>query len=180
MTAQSYQLQPFPDATGLPAIQISGTVARSANNQLTIDYKLEGAVNQIQLPSPNPEPLRRWELWETTCFELFIGCPETLNYWEFNFSPNGNWNAFALENYRKGIREESQIEQVNTIARNDSAGFQLETTIPLEPIVPADQSIELSITAVIETQEKNISFWATKHCSPEADFHQRNSFTIQL
>ena len=42
------------------------------------------------------------DLWQHTCFELFIGAKNDAEYYEFNFSPSGEWAAYEFRNYRDG------------------------------------------------------------------------------
>jgi hypothetical protein len=178
MTTHSFQLQPFPGSIA-PDIQIAGVVTRD-RRQLNIVYMVSGAIDRIQLPTLNPNPTREWELWETTCFEAFFGVPDELNYWELNLAPNGNWNAFALTNYREGIVNESGIESIAITTDRTFDRFTLSATIPLGAIVPARKPLEMSVTTVIQTQDQVTSYWAIAHCGSEADFHRRDSFGLKL
>ena len=42
---------------------------------LTLHYSLSGGLAPILLPASSPEPHRRDGLWQSTCFEAFIGQP---------------------------------------------------------------------------------------------------------
>jgi hypothetical protein len=178
MSTHSFQLQPFPGSVA-PDISITGVVTRD-RQQLNIVYMVSGAIDHIQLPALNPNPIRQLELWEKTCFECFIGLPEAQNYWEFNLAPNGNWNAFALIDYREGIAEEAKIESIVITTDRTNDRFTLSATIPLSAIVPARKPLEMSVTTVIQTQDGAISYWAIAHCGDTADFHRRDSFMITL
>jgi hypothetical protein len=178
MSTHSFQLQPFPGSAA-PDISITGVVTRD-RRQLNIVYMVSGAIDQIQLPALNPNPTQEWELWETTCFEAFFGVPDKLNYWELNLAPNGNWNAFALSNYREGIVNEAGIESVVITTDRTPDRFTLSATIPLSAIAPARKTLGMSITAVIQTQDQVTSYWAIAHCGDAADFHRRDSFVITL
>jgi hypothetical protein len=178
MNTHSFQLQPFPGSVA-PDIEITGVVTRD-RQQLNLVYMVSGAIDRIQLPALNPHPNRQWELWETTCFECFFGVPDELNYWELNLAPNGNWNAFGLLNYRAGIAEAAAIASVVITTDRTDDRFTLSATIPLGAIVPARKTLEMSVTAVIQTQDQAISYWAIAHCGSEADFHRRDSFVLTL
>jgi hypothetical protein len=178
MSTHSFQLQPFPGSVA-PDISITGVVTRD-RRQLNIVYMVSGALDTIQLPAPNPNPTRQWELWETTCFECFFGVPDELNYWELNLAPNQNWNAFGLTNYREGIAEASAIESIVITTDRTDDRFTLSATIPLGAIVPARKPLEMSVTTVIQTLDPVTSYWAIAHCGSEADFHRRDSFGLIL
>jgi hypothetical protein len=178
MSTHSFQLQPFPGSIA-PDISITGVITRD-RQQLNIVYIVSGSIDAIPLPSLNPLPTRQWELWETTCLECFIGLPEAQNYWEFNLAPNGNWNAFALTDYREGIAEAAEITSIVITTDRTVDRFTLSTTIPLSAIVPKGKPLEMSVTAVIQTQEQAVSYWAIAHCGNAADFHRRDSFQLAI
>jgi hypothetical protein len=178
MTTHSFQLQSFPGSV-VPDISITGVVTRD-RQQLNIVYIVSGAIDCIQLPTLNPKPTRQWELWETTCFEGFFGVPDELNYWELNLAPNGNWNAFGLTNYREGIAEAAAIGSIVMTTDRTDDRFTLSATIPIGPIVPARKPLEMSVTAVIQTQDQEVSYWAIAHCGTAADFHRRDSFQLAI
>ena len=58
----------------------------------------------LELPAP-VKPSRADRLWERTCFEVFLLDPKSGSYYEFNFSPSGNWAAYGFDGYRSGMRE---------------------------------------------------------------------------
>jgi hypothetical protein len=178
MTTHSFQLQPFP-ASLAPDIRITGVVTRD-RQQLNIVYIVSGAIDHIQLPPPKPNPIRQRELWETTCFECFIGLPNAVNYWELNLAPNGNWHAFALTDYREGMVNEERIASVVVATDRTVDRFTLSTMIPLNAIIRARKPLEMSVTAVIQTQDQAISYWSIAHCGDAADFHRRDSFVLTL
>ena len=47
-------------------------------------------------------------------------------------------------------------------------------------IVAADRAIEVGIAAVIELAGGGLTYWALTHPGPEADFHRRESFRVEL
>jgi hypothetical protein len=47
-------------------------------------------------------------------------------------------------------------------------------------IVPSEQKLEAAISAVIKLRNGKVTFWALTHPGPEADFHRRDSFIIEL
>jgi hypothetical protein len=181
--SQTLTLSPFCTDPASPNITLTGIVKRSPDNQLTLIYDVRGDIAALHLPSSELPPQRQDNLWETTCFECFIGQPQKSHYWEINLSPNRNWNVFTLSDYRKDIQETSQIGQVNVITNETDhreERFTLVAQLSLDPFVPIDCEIELSLTAVIQDKQNNCTYWAVSHRATEPDFHQRSSFIIQL
>jgi hypothetical protein len=176
---QAFSLIPFPAPT-IPEITITGNISRQ-NNLLALHYSLAGNLADIFLPSPAMPASRKDELWKTTCFEFFLGIKEQPQYWEFNISPSGDWNAYHMDAYRRvGFREEMSIQRLQLEAREEAGRFTLVTSVDLKPILRADQLLEVSITAVIQSREGNETYWALLHPASYADFHLRESFILAL
>jgi hypothetical protein len=173
----TFSLQPFPDAD-LPEIAIAGKLARHAN-QLHLRYEVSGDVAQIDFVPPAELPSRRSQLWKATCFEFFLGLPNSSRYWEFNLAPSGDWNVYRLEDYRTGMQEEAAIKLL-PFSMESGEIFTLNLHLDLSTIIQPEQVIELSITTVIKTLDGKFSYWALKHCGKQADFHLRNSFEIAI
>lgn len=173
----TFTLQPF--APPHPEITLTGTVVRDGDH-LAIAYRLSDPLAQVTLPSPSPSPNRRYDLWETTCFEFFLGLPHQPHYWEFNLSPSGDWNLFHLDAYRQNLKEAPEVRQLPFAVETDDAHLTLSLTFDLTSIMASTQPLDMAICAVIQTAQGSLSYWALTHCGPEADFHQRDSFILQI
>lgn len=65
-------------------------------------------------------------------------------------------NVYSFAAYRQGMKEEmGQINQAN-------------------------QAVEIAISAVIQGRGGHTSFWALAHRGPQADFHRRDGFVVEL
>ena len=175
----NFKLKPFPSDNLLPAIEINGTIDRQ-NNILSIGYQLSGDLSILEIPHPAVLPIRKDKLWEDTCFEFFLGIPSDRNYWEFNLSPSGDWNIFHLDDYRQGLREELIFTSLPVKIDRQPNLLSLVLAFDLGKIIAVERSIQVSMTTVIKLHQGKISYWALTHCGAEADFHLRNSFTIDL
>jgi hypothetical protein len=174
-----FSLIPF-SAHDAPDITIQGKVDRQ-KNIFFVQYQLAGNVGEILLPSPIASSARKDDLWRTTCFEFFIAVKDSPQYWEFNLSPSGDWNVYAIDAYRQvNMREETRIQQLQFNVQKKMERFSLETELDLSPILPEDVYIEAGITSVIKTKDGKESYWALIHPYPKADFHARNSFVIEI
>ena len=67
-----------------------------------LDFFVEAPPARLRLPAAAP-PERTDGLWEATCFELFL-LDANGGYFEFNFSPSGQWAAYRFDAYREGMR----------------------------------------------------------------------------
>jgi len=172
-----FTLIPFP-ADAIPPVKINGWIERQ-HNRLTLEYKLTEA-SEITIPTSAIDPLRQLDLWEHTCCEFFLGIKDSTEYWEFNLSPAGHWNAFHFLDYRQNIIEETAFETLPfRVAQKDNY-LHMSLEVDLNKIVQPEQSLEMGITAVIADRAEGLSYWALSHPGKEADFHSRSSFAIAL
>jgi hypothetical protein len=127
-------------------------------------------------------------LWQHTCLECFLGAAGQEAYWEFNLAPDGDWNVYALDGYRQGLRPEPSVEHLPFDCRwqsSPSDGLQLQLQLQAElPSRLAEQlrssrkgdagpALEWNVTAVLEQCDGTLSYWAVGHRPEPADFHWR-------
>lgn len=179
MNEQNFFLQPFNLTNSPSDIKITGSIARN-DNKLTICYALLGNLTKVEIPTPADLLKRKYDLWEETCFEFFVGIKNYPDYWEFNLSPAGHWNVFRLENYRQGLQEEMIVTSLPFSVEQKSDALLVTLEVDLNQFMPTEQSLEVGITTVIKSKEGNLSYWALTHCGEEADFHRRESFVVEL
>ncbi len=173
-----FELLPYP-ADHIPNIHVAVDIERN-ENQLSLLYGVKGAIDNILLPKPSVST-RQDDLWKATCFEFFFALPDAPDYWEANLSPSGAWNFYHMDAYRRiGFREETAIQSLPFEFRKADDKYLLNVSMNLMPILPAEQKILASITAIIQTKDGNETYWALAHPGPQADFHLRESFIIRL
>jgi hypothetical protein len=174
-----FALIPF-SAQKAPDISISGMVRRK-KNIFSVHYIITGDLGEIVFPLPTENTTRKDDLWRRTGFEFFLAAKGSPQYWEFNLSPSGDWNVYAMDAYRQvNMREETRIQRLQFNVQKKVERFSLEADIDLNQIIPEDILIEAGITSVIQTKDGKESFWALIHSHPEADFHLRNSFILEF
>jgi len=179
MMEHSFELIPLPDP-GIPKIKITGSLVREGN-VLTIRYTLSGTIEEVRFPHLIPQPGRRNDLWQTTCFEFFLAFPDQPQYWEFNLSPSGDWNAYRMDAYRQiSFQEEELIHGLHLDIRRNVDCYHLETVVDISPILVAEKQLLMGISCVIQTLDGHETYWALIHPSSQADFHQRESFILAL
>jgi hypothetical protein len=179
MTENHFSLIPFPDPE-IPDIQISGRASRE-NNLLYVACSLTGGHDKINIPQVALQPMRRDELWKESCFEFFLAIREQLQYWEFNMSPSGHWNIYHMDEYRRvGFREETAYQRLQFSVRREAGCVSVNAMIDLSPIVDAPEPIQLGIASIIQARDGHQTYWALAHPGPQADFHLRDSFSIQM
>lgn len=139
---------------------------------LMLSYSVTGDINELVLPAQG-EPGRADELWQTTCFELFLR-GDGADYREYNFSPSGQWAAYVFDSYRKGRRD---IPATITIA-TDGEAETLNLTASL--VTDLAEVTRLALTAVIEDRSGHKSFWAIAHPAGPPDFHHDACIALRL
>lgn len=179
MNGKGFFLRPFPSAGLLPHVTITGNIGRRSNI-LSLTYALLGPLAELVVPAPSDMRVRKNGLWEETCFEFFLGKRNSDHYWEFNLSPAGHWNVYRFTSYRQGMQEEPAFTSLlfSVRARPDALGLSLE--IDLDKIIPAEQALEVAVSAVIKTVDGKITYWALAHPGPQPDFHRRDGFIVEL
>ena len=159
--------EPHPTLTGCLAI---------SKDILRIAYDLSGLNCPSDLPTPSPNPARRLQLWQHTCFELLWGPLHHPNYWELNASPTGDWNVFAFPDYRHGMTEESRITDLQISTQHRPHGLGLACTIPIADLAHSGP-YRLAPAAIIRLADGQRTFWATHHPGEAPDFHHPSAFT---
>jgi hypothetical protein len=196
MSTIPFQLIPFgagdsAPGSGRETLEITGTLAIS-DGTLQITYRLRGDLGALAIAPPASQPERRDQLWQTTCLEVFLARPGQDDYWEYNLSSAGHWNVYHLDGYRRGLAPEPAYTQLPFQVQYDATQLTLVLQCPLPPAVTegalaeperqqgATRRLELGITAVVQACDGSLSYWALSHPGPEADFHRREGFSLQV
>jgi hypothetical protein len=174
-----FSLHPFPVAGMTPQLEISGRIDRH-DDSIAIEYLLQGDLDSVSINPPSATPTRKLELWTDTCFEFFMGVVGDRRYWEFNLAATGDWNVYALDDYRQGLRDEIAFASLPFTIDRTANSLQLKLEFDLGKMIKPDLKLEMAITAVIKSTQNEISYWALTHTGTEADFHRRDSFSIKL
>jgi hypothetical protein len=175
----TFSLKPFPSKQPPLNLQITGNIARKVN-QLNLCYILKGDLEEVVIAPPSDRPIRQHELWQNTCFEFFLGLKNSERYWEFNLSPAGHWNVYRFDAYRQGMQEEVALRTLPFRIEQRADRLKLALELNLDRIFSASQSFEVAITAVLKHRDDEVTYWALIHRGVEADFHLRESFTIEF
>ncbi len=178
-TDHPFALQPFESLPQLSGLAITGEISRRGQ-RLNIRYALQGPLDSVLIPPPAEVPCRLDELWQSTCFELFLAPSGSESYWEFNLSPAGHWNIYRLEGYRRGLASEPAYQQLALQVVRDPQELRLALEVDLPPGLEVDQPLEAAITAVIQQRSGLVSYWALVHGGLEPDFHHRDGFRLSL
>lgn len=172
-------LQCHPETPGSAIDGIAVEWSMSKTGTIWLRYHVSGNVGEIKLPDDLDRSARMDNLWENTCFELFLGEPAAEQYCELNFSPSGNWAAYGFERYRDGMNRLALPKAPAIHMDFSDTHIALEATLALPElwVVP---ELDAGLSAVIETQDGEKSLWALAHTGARPDFHHRDSFTLKM
>lgn len=171
-----YQLLPHSNhpPTAVSAIE-SRIIGRDAN-WLRARWRVEGS-QQLVVP-PFAGRGRADELWQTTCFELFLKPEGGSGYVELNLSPSERWNAYDFEAYRRGLAEREFPREPECTLRLGSTFAIFDAAIPVAGLPEGDCAMGLA--AVIEEHGGVKSYWALAHPEAKPDFHAPACFAAKL
>lgn len=144
--------------------------------ELSVEYVVTGDIAGLKLPAITM-PERRDNLWQATCFELFVALDDG-GYAEFNFSPSTCWAAYRFDGYRAGMRMVAGVEPVIEVTGTDHR-LVVAVRLDMAAMVP-DLDRRVGLSAVIEQADGNKSWWALVHPFDKPDFHHRDCFALQL
>ncbi|MHC1729213.1 MAG: DOMON-like domain-containing protein [Syntrophobacteraceae bacterium] len=179
MSCVKFSLRPFVITTPPPGIEITGSIGRFAN-MLRFETLLSGDLSQIDIPAPVEVSCRKSGLWEETCFEFFLAPKGLARYWEFNLSPAGHWNVYRFTGYREGMQESPSFASLPFSVGRGQEYLSILMEVQLDGIIEIAQPMEAAISMVVKDRFGENSYWALTHLGPRADFHQRESFLVEL
>jgi hypothetical protein len=160
---------------------VEAQVGWTERGDLTLTYFLKGDITHLRI-SPPRAPRKVDGLWQHTCFEVFIAERGQQSYWEFNFSPSGEWAAYGFKGYREGGPIEDDGLDPGIVVRSAANSFELDALVRLDRLqtLRPRMPLRMGLSAVIEENDGTLSYWAFKHPPGKPDFHHPDSFALEL
>ncbi|MFN3236375.1 MAG: DOMON-like domain-containing protein [Pseudomonadales bacterium] len=162
----NFVLQPFTPNPAIPNLQ--GEVIREQST-LTLTFQKTDLPNVIW---PNRELItgRRDNLWQSTCFECFVGLKHSSRYLEINAAPSGHWQSYEFTDYRQrqGISAGTTARIVTESRQQSTQTIHVEVDITDPQFVTADWQISVS---VVLAQVTRLDYYALDHPQQQPDFH---------
>jgi len=173
-------LKCHPSKGSAPVRAVQARVRRSAASEIQVGFRLDGDTSRIRVPAPR-EPRFATDLWRHTCFEIFIASEHHPQYYEFNFSPSGEWAVYAFAGYRDGgpLAEESLPPRI--AVRSTDSRLELDSLVRLDNLsaISSHTSLRVGLSAVVETTA-GFSYWALHHPADKPDFHHADGLALLL
>lgn len=175
------RLLPHPTTPAGPVVTIDVTATRQPGDTLHLYYRLDADLAQLRLPMSRA-PARADNLWQRTCFEVFISTPGSAGYAELNFSPSGEWAAYTFTSRRVGMRPAPLKSTPRAAWHRTDRRLDLQVEVNLDGLLPApgDTGLRLAVAAVVEEESGTISYWALRHPAEQPDFHHADGFVLEL
>lgn len=182
-------LQPHPQAPESPVRVLRTRAQRRADGGLVLGFVLHADAARLRVPAAQP-PGPADGLWQHTCFEAFVAAAGASAYHEFNFSPSGQWAAYAFAGYR--ARSDAAVAPAPRMtwqpmptptATTEDAAPTLALSVELAAAAlpaGADGELHLGLCAVIEDDRGRHAWWALHHPTARPDFHHRDGFVLHL
>ncbi len=148
---------------------------------LFCDYTLHADMTQVRIP-----PLRGGSpvdgLWQHTCFEAFIGLPEAGPYYEFNFSPAGDWAAYRFGAYRESAAGAPVAPPPHLQLYRSAERLELSATVHIGALAEIAEAalLRIALAAVVEDAAGELSYWSLRHAAGKPDFHHSDGFVLEL
>ena len=171
-----------PDTPTAAVRGIAARVERESGDRLAVTYVLDADFNRLRVPAPRASGIAS-RLWQHTCCEVFIACKGLPAYYEFNFSPSGEWAAYAFDGYRSPRPGESKTGELNPqiVVREAASKLELDAVIPLDRLPELNGvPLSLALSAVVEDSAGALSYWALRHPAGKPDFHHSEAFALEL
>jgi len=172
-------LVPHPALPYPPVYTFTAAVTWGCERALALCFRLDAFVDELRIPALGPTR-RADDLWQHTCFEVFVGFPTRKRYLELNFSPSGAWAAYDFASYRKRSSA-TVIAAPEIYTRIDVDSVELEATIAIDRwLGKPPPLLHVGLAAVLEDAEGALSYWALHHAGDKPDFHDPQTFTLQV
>jgi len=154
-----------------------GAARRVSPTALSVAFRLTGGVADLRIPPVRPGN-RTDELWRHTCFEAFVRPEGAEAYYEFNFSPSGEWAAYRFDRYREGMANADTDAAIQ--ARLHGADLDLLATVTLGALPDLAGPWRVGLTAVLEAADGSLSYWSVAHPPGRPDFHSADCFALEV
>ena len=173
---KTYRLHPHPAHPPLAVSSVESRLFGRDRNWLRLRWRIEGSGKLVVPPFAGKG--RADDLWQTTCFEMFLRPPGDSSYSEFNLSPSERWNAYDFAARRTGMTERTMPRAPVCTTRPGSAFAIFDAAIPAAGL-PREECA-MALACVIEEAGGQKSYWALEHGGFAPDFHDPACFTARL
>jgi hypothetical protein len=148
---------------------------------LRCEYALHADLGQLRVPaSRGPSPVDG--LWQHTCFEAFVAAADASVYYEFNFSPAGDWAAYRFAAYRAQMQPAAIAPPPGVETSQGPGRLALAATVDIRGLAEIARAprLRVALAAVVEGAGGALSYWSLRHAAGKPDFHHPDGFAVEL
>jgi hypothetical protein len=179
---QPAELRAHADSPWGGPATLRAQAAYRAPSLLHFGYLLSTQMSRVRLPAASTGG-RRDGLWQHSCFEAFLSVPGIPGYYEFNFSPAGDWAAYQFAGYRQGMSTAVLPQPPVISVQSAPLSLELSATVDVAGLPGLAQGaiLKLGLAAVLEEEPTGArSYWALRHAPGKPDFHHPEGFALEL
>ena len=171
----AFDLVPHPDfpPRAIKSVRVRWYFARGG--RFLLRFLVDG-VEELDRPDFAGRA-RADNLWQTTCFEMFLKDETSGQYAEFNFSPSGRWAAYLFAGYRDG-RVDLELDG-EPVIECGAGQFLFALTATMDASLLQGVGA-MGLSAVLVERDGTKSFWAAGHGQGQPDFHDAACFTVPV
>lgn len=173
---QTHQLRYHPLHPPHSVRRAEAKILAITDSWFRVRWRIDG-VSRLVIPQFAGKG-RQDNLWDTTCFELFIRSKGDAAYSEFNFSPSERWAAYDFTGYREGMSERDFAREPIVALRTGQATAIFDAALPRAQL--PEPPCWVGLAAVIEEEGGVKSYWALDHAGEQPDFHDAACFAASL
>lgn len=173
----TFTLACHPETRSRALRDIHVAVGEGAGGSLTLTFGVEGDISGLRIPDPRSSR-RASGLWQHTCFEIFVMAEDGPGYREYNFSPSGEWAAYAFRGYRDGGELAIELDPGIRVRKTRNR-LELDAEIRRQ-YLPPGRLLRTGVSAVVEDGDGMLSYWALRHPPGKPDFHHADAFALQM
>jgi len=168
----------------LPGIAVAAGARRSGPGRLDLDWRIEGDLATLRLPAP-AEPRAADDLWRHTCLEAFVRPAGARAYVELNLSPSRAFAVYRFRAYRERDDAAGRPSAPTRIeARREGARLVLSARLDVAAVLgdpeAASGPLDVGLSAVVETADGRVAYFALRHPEGKPDFHHDDAFALRL
>jgi len=156
-------------------------IVRRTISGLELGFRLDGNTSRICL-TPQSRGHGLVELWRHTCFEAFVAIDGQAAYHEFNFAPSHEWLVYSFRTYRDPAPPANVLRSPIVAINTTNNQLELDARIVLTDLsaIHPYSPLRLGLSAVIESCNGSLSYWALRHPAGKPDFHHADAFALRL
>lgn len=170
----NFSLSPFEHSS---VSSLPGSLTRAGSKLVLSFHNI--VLPEVHWPSFTLAPERRDNLWQSTCFECFVGIQGHHQYLEINGSPTGHWQAYQFSGYRELIGPAQQVNVKVSATSNGTSQKSIHVEVDIDHPDFVTKDWQISVSAILALSS-GLAYYALEHPATQPDFHLPELRTLDL